>query len=133
MRKRISVDNCEYVESRTVCGYKLFYRIDKDYNDFYGEGNIFKYEDDKMIFVGSSKFNGENSEVHYTEEFREPIYEKLLKELKKEYQNERRRFRARYKGLEEDEFFKESLDEIKKNFETKARTLKFNWGKWWIC
>ena len=36
-----------------------------------------------MIFVGSSKFNGENSEVHYTEEFREPIYEKLLKELKK--------------------------------------------------
>ena len=81
---------------------------------FYGEGNIFKYEDDKMIFVGSSKFNGENSEVHYTEEFREPIYEKLLKELKKEYQNERRRFRARYKGLEEDEFFKESLDEIKR-------------------
>ena len=29
MRTKIFIDNCEYVESRTVCGYKLFIELIK--------------------------------------------------------------------------------------------------------
>lgn len=130
MRKKIKIEDFEYIEDRESGDYKIYYRLDEDYNGFYREGNLYKYieKENKMIYIGSSEFSGDNSVTSYTEEYKNEVGQRLLEQRKKKYQYDRRRFRAINKGLEDLEFFKKRLNEIKSLYECDARSIKL----WWL-
>lgn len=119
---KIFLNGYEYVSHGN-----LYYRIDNKYNAHFIEGNIFQHKDNEMIYVGYSVFSGDEVETHYTKEYKTPIGESALIESKKKYQSERRAFRKRWAGLDEEDFFKEGLNEIKQKYEAVVRRIRYVW------
>ena len=110
----------EYTKSCSFEKYHEIYFI----GDSYAK-NHFEYKDGKMIFIGSSKLDGDDYVTRYTEEFRAVISARAIEHIKKEYQKKRRHFRELNRGLEEYPFFKKHLDELKFNYQREVKMVEY--------
>ena len=68
----------EYTKSCSFEKYHEIYSIGGKYAE-----DLFEYKDGKMIFIGSSKLDGDDYVTRYTEEFRAVISARAIEHIKK--------------------------------------------------